>query len=113
MTSYRRDAQASRTITSFIMFVIGVGLTVGLYYVKTRAQSAKKEASRLERLVEVEHEALSVLKAELAHLSGPERVGRLARQELGLKSIGTDDVITLSDLDARFPMPQTPVGDAP
>lgn len=104
MSYYPGQAEASRTLTSLILFIVGVGLTVGLYYVKTRAQSAKKEAARLERLVENEQATLNILKAELAHLSGPERVGELARTELGLAPIKTKSVITLRDLETRFPL---------
>ena len=104
MSYYPGQARASRTLTSLILFIIGICLTVALYYVKTRAQSAKKEAVRLERLVVVEEAALNVLKAELAYLSGPDRVGRLARKELGLMPVSAKQVITLDDLDKRFPI---------
>lgn len=102
MSYYPGQTQASRTLAYLILFVVGIGLTVGLYYVKTRAQSSKKEAARLERLYENEQAALNVLKAELAYLSGPERMGELARKELGLVSIETKHVILLNDLESRF-----------
>ena len=55
--------RAARRMSAFILFVIGVSLMVGLYYVKTRAQSARKDVVRLERLIAEEEAALQVLRA--------------------------------------------------
>ena len=43
--------RAARRMTGFLLFLIGVALTVGLYYVKTRAQTARKQAVKLERQI--------------------------------------------------------------
>ena len=56
-------------------------------------------------------QALNVLKAELAYLSGPERVAELARLELGLAPVTTKQVISLDDLQARFPLTVQPAGE--
>ena len=79
--------RAARRMTAFILFVIGVSLTLGLYYVKTRAQSAKKEVRRLERLISQEEASLSVLKAEIAYLENPARLQELSSQHLNLSLI--------------------------
>ena len=96
--------RAARRMTAFILFVIGVSLTVGLYYVKTRAQSAKKEVRRLERLITQEEASLRVLKAEIAYLENPERLMELSEQHLGLTPTDNDNVISLSDIAIRFPL---------
>ena len=104
MRYYPGQARTSRHLTSGLLFAIGIALTVSLYYVKTRAQSSKKEASRLERILTDEQAALTLLRAEITYLEGPERVAALARSELGVDRTGADQVITLADLDQQFPL---------
>ncbi len=94
--------RAARRMTAFILFVIGVSLTVGLYYVKTRAQSAKKEVRRLERLIDQEEASLRVLTAEIAYLESPERLMTLSETHLDLKPIDNENVISVSDIAIRF-----------
>jgi len=94
--------RAARRMTAFILFVIGVSLTVGLYYVKTRAQSAKKEVSRLERLISQEEASLSVLKAEIAYLENPARLKELSSKHLNLEPVEVENVMSVSDIASRF-----------
>ncbi len=101
------DEKTGRTAI-FVLFLLGVVLTVGLYFVKTRAQTAKAEAGRLERLLRDEQNAVKVLQAELAHLESPERLEELAIAELGLSSIKVDRVITVSELSETFPLRREP-----
>jgi len=96
--------RAARRMTAFILFVIGVSLTVGLYYVKTRAQSAKKEVRRLEHLITQEEASLRVLKAEIAYLENPSRLKELSSQQLGLEPIRVDNVISADEVIAQFPL---------
>jgi len=96
--------RAARRMTAFILFVIGVGLTVGLYYVKTRAQSAKSQAVNLERQIAQEEASLRMLKAEIAYLENPERLKSLSAQELGLEPVKVKTVITAADIAAQFPL---------
>lgn len=99
--SYQRRTQP---IMLGILFLIGVMLTIGLYYVKTKAQSARNDVKRLERMVEVEREAIIVLEAELAHMESPSRLAPLAERELGLLPVRTDNVVRFKDLDAVLPV---------
>lgn len=113
MSYYPGQRRGAQTITAFILFFIGIGLTIGLYYVKTRAQSAKLEVARMERLVAAEKVALNVLKAEVAHLEGPSRVAGLAKDELGLTAISTEQVIRLGEVSDRIPLVQPGTSDLP
>ena len=45
--SYSGSARASRRMSWFLLFLIGVALTVTLYFVKTHAQSAKRDVKDL------------------------------------------------------------------
>ena len=96
--------RAARRMSAFILFVIGVSLMVGLYYVKTRAQSARKDVVRLERLIAEEEAALQVLRAEIAFLESPERLKLYGEQQLGLVPISVENAIALEDIAAEFPL---------
>ena len=103
--------RAARRMTGFILFVIGVALTVGLYYVKTRAQTARKQAVKLERQIEQEEASLRVLRAEIAYLESPERLRVLSQQHLGLEPVSVNDVIQVKDIVVRFPLRGTEVAE--
>lgn len=111
MSYYPGQAKTSQHILYTLMFTIGIGLTVGLYYVKIRAQSAKLEVARLERLVSEERVAVSVLRAEIAFLENPERISRLAQSELGLKPVGGDQIVTITDISTRVPFAKSQGSD--
>ena len=96
--------RAARRMTGFLLFLIGVALTVGLYYVKTRAQTARKQAVKLERQIAQEEASLRVLQAEIAYLESPERLSELSKAHLGLEPIPVKDVITVKDIVSEFPL---------
>ncbi|NNE58641.1 MAG: hypothetical protein HKN36_11085 [Hellea sp.] len=92
----------------FVLFLIGAVLTLGLYYVKTNAQTAKAEAAQLQRLVSAELAAIKVLKAELAHLESPARLSELSASRLGFSSIEVKQTLTLKDIESVFPLKDQP-----
>ena len=108
---YRDQAKAARRMTALLLFVIGVFLTVALYYVKTRAQSAKAEVKRLERQLTAEQAAMTVLRAEIAHLETPERLKSLAAQHLELEPTRADQNQTLVDIEAAFPLREAGIAE--
>lgn len=102
--AYTSQAKAARRLSWFILFVIGVALTVTLYYVKTRAQSARADVQRLTQQIEAETATIRVLRAELAVLENPQRLAVLAQQELGLSPIAPAQTFTADDIPALFEM---------
>lgn len=96
--------RAARRMTGFLLFIIGVALTVGLYYVKTRAQTARKHAVKIERQIAQEEASLRVLRAEIAYLENPERLKSLSETHLGLQPIAVKNVVELKDIAAQFPL---------
>lgn len=96
--------RAARRMTGFLLFLIGVALTVGLYYVKTRAQTARKYAVKIERQIAQEEASLRVLRAEIAYLENPERLKVLSETHLGLQPIAVKDVFELKDIAVQFPL---------
>jgi len=96
--------RAARRMTGFLLFIIGVALTVGLYYVKTRAQTARKHAVKIERQIAQEETSLRVLRAEIAYLESPERLKSLSEAHLGLQPVVVKDVIRVKDIVSEFPL---------
>jgi cell division protein FtsL len=101
--------RAARRMTGFILFLIGVALTVGLYYVKTRAQTARKQAVKIERQIEQEEASLRVLQAEIAYLENPERLKALSEEQLGLQPVSVKNVINVQDIKSEFPLRDVPL----
>ncbi|WP_051279191.1 cell division protein FtsL [Hellea balneolensis] len=96
--------RAARRMTGFILFLIGVALTVGLYYVKTRSQTARKQSAALERQISQEEANLSVLQAEIAYLESPDRLKQLSQRHLGLEPIKVKNVLAVKDVMEEFPL---------
>jgi cell division protein FtsL len=112
---YVDNRRAAKRLSWVLLFSIGVAMTVSLYFVKTHAQTAKKEVTRLEKGVKNQTAAIKVLEAELAYLSGPERLARLAEQSLGLAPIAPEDTSKTQNINALFPLREveTPEGKLP
>jgi hypothetical protein len=88
-----------------------VALTVGLYYVKTRAQTARKHAVKIEHQIAQEEASLRVLRAEIAYLENPERLKDLSGAHLGLQPIAVKDVFELKDIVVQFPLREPSEGE--
>ena len=82
---------ASRRLGLFLLIVIGVLLTVALFYVKTGAKEARAEVRRLERQIKIERAAVDVLRAERAVLASPDRLRALSADQLQLAPIREED----------------------
>jgi cell division protein FtsL len=108
MSRYAHDPSASKHLTGFILFVIGVSLTIGLFYVKTRAQSAQKQVENIELAIEKEVAAIAVLRAEIAYRQSPARLATLSEEQLGLEPIKTEATIAVEDIAKVLPLREKP-----
>lgn len=104
MSAYAHDPSASKRLTGFVLFLIGVALTISLFYIKTRAQTAKQGVVALERSVEGERDAIAVLEAELAYRQSPERIAELSETHLELGPITTDSTIDIEAIATIIPL---------
>ena len=95
---YTPVERASRRLGLFLLIVLGLTLTMVLFFVKTQAQDARDEVNRLEALIEDHEDAINVLIAERAVLENPDRLRRLSEQKLGLLPLETEDVSALEDV---------------
>ncbi len=92
-----RSSVAPRTNRSGWVFLmlLGVGMVVILYSLKSRALAAKVRLEALERKLADEQQAVHVLEAELAYLGRPDRLRTLAAQQLGLQPTPVERTLTL------------------
>lgn len=103
MNAYAHNPSASKRLSAFVLLIVGVTLTIGLFYIKTRAQTANETVVRLERAIESEKRAVAVLEAELAFRESPQRLANLAKQNLGLEPISTKTTLTVAELAEAIP----------
>ncbi|HHK74668.1 MAG TPA: hypothetical protein ENJ57_05835 [Rhizobiales bacterium] len=68
-----------------VLMAIGVALLVGLYAIKIRTLQARAALSAVVQSIAEEEQKVQLLQAELAHLKSPERLRKLAKQQLGLE----------------------------
>jgi len=102
--SYSGPARAARRMSWFLLFLIGVALTVTLYFVKTHAQSAKRDVRELSKAVSAEEAAIRVLRAELAYLESPTRLSELNEAHLKLTPILPEHEGLALDIEVLFPL---------
>lgn len=102
--SYLGPARAARRMSWFLLFMVGVALTVTLYFVKTHAQSAKRDVRNLTKAIAAEEAAIRVLRAELAYLEGPVRLSELNESYLTLTPILPEREKSAQDIEVLFPL---------
>jgi len=102
-------ALAARRMSWFLLFVIGVALTVTLYFVKTQSQSARAEVRAVTKAIAAEDAAIRVLRAERAYLQSPARLAELNATHLKLSPTMPEQEMTVSDIIKRFPLPEADV----
>ena len=95
MSHYAIDSLSAlfeRRIRGFrLVEVVGLGvfmvLALTVYLLKAGASNDRLEIARIDRQILAEQTNLRVLRAEVAHLEQPERLGHLAEGYLGLAPI--------------------------
>jgi len=82
-------------------FACVLALAFGVYLAKTAAGRERSRIANVERQIAEEQRKLKLLRAEVAHLEQPERLGRLSNAYLGLQPAdGTREALpeTLPDI---------------
>ncbi|WP_298918556.1 hypothetical protein [uncultured Algimonas sp.] len=95
---YTPVERTSRRLGLFLLIMLGLSLTMVLFFVKTRAQDARAEVASLEKRIAQHEAAIGVLTAEKAVLANPERLRRLSEARLDLVPVTTENTITLAGL---------------
>jgi cell division protein FtsL len=82
--------------------LVAVGLAIGVYRAKLGAEETEARLDELRgEIVEVNQD-ISVLRAEEAYLSRPERIGPLAREKLGLEPSAPSQFAASETLRSRI-----------
>jgi hypothetical protein len=94
-------------------FACVLALAFGVYLAKTAAGRERAQIANTDRLIAEEQRKLKLLRAEVAHLEQPERLGRLSQAHLGLQAgDGTREALpeTLPEIaNPAEGKPQSPV----
>lgn len=98
---YTPIERTSRRLGVFLLIVLGLILTMTLFFVKTQAKEAKADVARLEAGISDHETAIAVLTAEEAVLSNPHRLRALSEGRLSLEPVSTEQTTTLVDLSAK------------
>ena len=88
-------------VIELFAFVCVMALAFGVYLAKTNAGKERAKIAVIERQIAEEQRKLKLLRAEVAHLEQPERLGQLSSQHLGLKPVdGSKEALpeTLPDI---------------
>lgn len=81
-------------IIEMAAFACVVALAFGVYLAKTNAGRERSRIAMVERQIIEEQRKLKLLRAEVAHLEQPERLGALSSAHLGLQAQdGTKDAL--------------------
>ena len=86
---------------NFVLFGVMVGLLMLIYQQKHETRQLESRAGELSREIAGQTRALAVLRAEWTYLTRPERLERIAREQLGLKPVAAEQVVPFSEIAAR------------
>lgn len=98
---YTPVERTSRRVGLFLLLLLGLILTIALFFIKARAQEARADVTRLEAQISDAEQALTVLAAEQATLRSPERLRSLAAERLELAPISVADTATIETLETQ------------
>ena len=81
------------TWLKLLLPLLALALLAGLYVIKVETWQLGREARRLERQINREQREIDILRAEKAYLSRPERIERLARQQLNMRPVAPRQIV--------------------
>jgi len=82
-----------RTLIKFAIPLLVVLLLIGIYIIKVETWQLQREVRKRERQIEGVEREISILRAEKAYLSRPERIEKLARQYLKMRPPNPGQII--------------------
>lgn len=101
-------------IIEMAAFACVVALAFGVYLAKTDAGRERSRIAMVERQIVEEQRKLKLLRAEVAHLEQPERLGALSTAHLGLQAQdGTKDALVETLPDIARPAEKTDAASKP
>ena len=89
-----------RVLNFFCVALMGLSI-LALHHVSERTRVARVEVAQVDRQIDSEHAAISVLETEWEHVASPERIETLAESKLGLDNTATVQLSSLELLPRR------------
>ncbi len=89
-------------VTHFLIFLSVVGLIFLNYEIKNSFQKKEKQIVKLKNLISEKEQNIKLMKAEIAYLSRPERLQRIAEQKLNMKEILPTDIWNIDDISKLY-----------
>lgn len=86
-----------RVFASLSLTVL-IALYFGTNNLKFETREAKKELRQIDRAIDREKEAISVLSAEWSHLTRPSNIRKLAETHLGLDVVRAEQIAAMEDV---------------
>ena len=81
---------------------LSLALLITLYFgasdLKYQTQEAREELREVDRAIDLEKEAISVLSAEWSHLTRPGNLRKLAEAHLGLDTVRAEQIAAIEDV---------------
>lgn len=87
---------------NIVLVLAVIGLSIGLYDIKYRAEVAETKATKIQRDIASEQESIRVLRAEWSYLNQPQRMQELAKRYMKLEPLQPAQIGTFADV----PMPR-------
>jgi cell division protein FtsL len=78
--------------SNILILILLIASAFGLFQIKYKVRSLKKEVIEISKFVQREREDLHILKAEWAFLNEPERLKKLVQQHLDLSEIRVSQI---------------------
>ncbi len=85
-------------VLNIVLILAVVGISVGLYDIKYRAEIAERRVQTIEHQIASEQESIRVLRAEWSYLNQPERLQELARRYTKLEPLQASQIGTFADV---------------
>lgn len=82
---------------------LALAVGVGLFLLKYEVQSLEDRLAAVNGDIRRNQETIHILKAEWSYLNDPERLRDLNERHLGMKTFGTDQIVSVADLPFAAP----------
>ena len=88
--------------THVLLFISVLGIIFFNYEIKNNYHQKEKEILKLNNLIIEKKQNIKLMKAELAYLSRPERLQKIAEQKLNMKEILPTDIWNINDISKLY-----------
>ena len=88
--------------THILLFISVLGVIFFNYEIKKNYHQKEKEILKLNNIISKKKQNIKLIKAELAYLSRPERLQKIAEQKLNMKEILPTDIWNINDISKLY-----------